>query len=465
MRIILKIYIDFKLESGQKCKSLSIENSSHLRSQEGINLMTKKLLLSACVVSLLSMNSALATEGNLPTREEMWKMIQLQQGQIEALQGQVKQQDQKIIQTEEKVEETATKAEEAQNAVASVEPAAGGGSGWWDRTSIGGYGELHYNGGAKDEIDLHRFVVNINHDFNEDMRFFSEVEIEHAVAGDGKPGEVEVEQAFIEFDLTEDDSQRAKAGVFLIPVGILNEVHEPPTFFGTERNPVENNIIPSTWWEGGAGLSGSIGQSGFSYDAAIHSGLATPTSGENAFLIRSGRQKVAEAEATDPAFTGRLKWTGYPGVELGVTGQYQKDITQNSGDDEDAGATLIETHADLRRGGWGLRGLYARWDIDSNAAEAIGRDEQVGWYVEPSYRFDVPFGYDGEGELGVFARYNEYDNNAGTSASTTDFEQTDFGINYWPTENIVLKADMSLVDGPSASNDDDIFNLGIGWQY
>ena len=239
---------------------------------------------------------------------------------------------------------------------------------------------------------------------------------------------------------------------------------EPPSFFGVERNPVEKNIIPSTWWEGGVAFSGQLG-SGFSYDLAAHSGLATPTTGSSAYKIRNGRQKVAEAEATNPAYTGRLTWTGYPGVELGVTGQYQTDISQSSGNDGSIDATLLETHADLRRGGWGLRALYARWDLDGSAAEAIGRDKQYGWYIEPSYRFDVPFGYDGEGEMGIFARYNKWDNNAGISASTTETEQTDIGVNYWPIENVVLKADMAFIDGPTASDDDEILNLGVGWAF
>ncbi len=430
--------------------------------------MKRNLLLSACVLSFAIAAPAYAVEGDLPSREEMWKMIQMQQKQIEALQGQVKNQDEKIVQTEAKVQETAKVAEATQETVASIEPAAGGhggGNGWWERTSISHYGELHYNGGSEDEIDLHRFVIGLHHDFNEDIRFAGEVEIEHALAGDGEPGEVEIEQAYVEFDLTEDDAHRAKAGVFLLPVGILNETHEPPTFFGVERNPVEANIIPTTWWEGGAALSGNIGQSGFSYDAAVHSGLATPTTGSNAYKIRNGRQKVAEAEATDPAFTGRLKWTGYPGVELGVSGQYQRDVSQDSGNDGDIDATMLEAHADLRRGGWGLRALYARWDLDGAAPEAIGRDEQYGWYIEPSYRFDVPFGYDGEGEAGVFARYNEYDNNAGISNSSTEFEQTDVGFNYWPIENVVLKADMAFIEGPTASEDDERLNLGVGWAF
>jgi len=149
-------------------------------------------------------------------------------------------------------------------------------------TYLGGYGEMHYNNWNssknpdKKEIDLHRVVLMVNHEFNDSIRLFTEIEIEHAFsAGDGSSsGEVEVEQAFIQFDLNE--NYKANAGVFLIPVGIINETHEPPAFYGVERNPVEKYIIPATWWEGGAMLSGNY-DNGISFDVAVTSGLAGGT--------------------------------------------------------------------------------------------------------------------------------------------------------------------------------------------
>ena len=149
-------------------------------------------------------------------------------------------------------------------------------------TTLGGYGELHFNnlenrkdGSNKDEIDFHRFVLFIGHRFSESIRFYSEVEIEHAfikdnTAGTGSPGEVELEQAYVEFDLNHAVS--AKGGLFLVPVGIINETHEPPTFYGVERNTVEKDIIPATWWEGGAAATVALG-AGFKADLAYHSGL------------------------------------------------------------------------------------------------------------------------------------------------------------------------------------------------
>ena len=47
---------------------------------------------------------------------------------------------------------------------------------------------------------------------------------------DGAPGEVELEQAYVQIDVN--DRNRINAGLQLLPIGIINETHEPPTFFG-----------------------------------------------------------------------------------------------------------------------------------------------------------------------------------------------------------------------------------------
>ncbi len=324
------------------------------------------------------------------------------------------------------------------------------------RTTVGGYGEMHYNSlDSKDEIDFHRFVLFFGHRFDERTRFVSELELEHALVEDtadgSGPGEVELEQAYVAFDLH--DSHTARAGLFLIPVGILNETHEPPAFYGVERNPVESNIIPTTWWEGGLGLQGRFGGV-VGYDLALTSGLSVPTSGSNAYKIRNGRQKVAKADANNAAVTARIKWTGLPGVELAATAQRQDDITQGTVADGVAeAATLWEAHAVLARGPFALRALYAQWDLDGAGPRAIGRDEQKGWYMEPSFKLTP--------KLGVFARYNEWDNEAGDAADSKR-KQEDYGFNYWPHENVVLKADLQRQSG---AVDDDGFNLGVGYMF
>jgi len=411
-----------------------------------------RLLVCILLPLLLAANNAIAETPAKPTTiEELWKIIQQQQAEIEALKRRQQSTAQQVTEVDQKADAAVVAAEESGSRAAN----------WADKTTLGGYGELHYNNlDSKKEVDFHRFVLSLSHEFTDNIRLFSEVELEHAVSGDDENGEVELEQAYLEFDLN--DRHALKTGVFLVPVGILNDTHEPPTFYGVERNPIETYIIPTTWWEAGADLHGQLGK-GFSYDVAGSSGLSVDTTGSDAFLIRGGRQKVSEAQANDGAVTGRIKWTGMPGVELGVTGQWQKDVTQG---ELGVGATLLEAHTDIQRGPFGFRALYARWDLDKsdkiNASDpaARGRDEQEGWYVEPAYKTRV--GHI-PGEFGIFTRYNVWDNNAGSS-NDTEMKQLNVGLNYWPIPDAVFKFDVQSQNNDGSKNDNG-FNLGIGYQF
>ena len=400
--------------------------------------MNSRTYRGARLAAALLTISVSATAAEMPSQEEMWEIIQQQQREIEALKSGQKD-------NTEKVEAAVDVAEESRKTAA-------GAASWTENTQIGGYGELHYNNlDSKKEIDFHRFVLFFGHQFTDRLRFWSELELEHSISGDDQNGEIELEQAYIEYDLTA--NQHVKGGIFLLPVGILNETHEPPTFYGVERNPVERNIIPTTWWAGGAALNGEIAP-GWSYDLGIHEGLET-SAGSN-YAVRSGRQKTSEANANDLASTGRVKWTGVAGVELAATVQYQSDVTQ--GEDPDAGhAWLFETHADIRRGPFGLRALYAMWDLDGDGPESVGADEQEGFYIEPSYRITPKWG--------VFARYNQWDNQAGNGDSDSEKKQVNAGVNFWPHPDVVLKADVQQQDNEGNSKNDNGWNLGVGYQF
>ena len=397
--------------------------------------MIKKTLIASAIVGLFASNAAIANQET----DELRKVIAEQQKILASLEKRLDETDQKLNATADQVE---VSAEESVFA----------------NTTIGGYGELHYNNydNSDAKIDFHRFVLFFGHEFSDSVRFFSEFELEHSIAGDGKEGEVELEQAYVEADINEGLS--SKVGLFLIPVGIINETHEPPTFYGVERNGVEKNIIPATWWEAGVAFNYKP-TGGVSIDGAVTSGLNVLSDvgnddySQKGYLIRGGRQKVANASAENLAYTGRVKYTAVAGLELAATVQYQTDITQGAASVDTADATLLEAHAIYQVDNFTVRALYARWDIDGAEAKALGRDEQTGFYVEPSYQFNE--------KVGVFARYAEYDNNAGNSDSTT-VESTSVGVNYYLHENVVLKADYEDLGG---SKDDKGFNLGFGYQF
>ncbi len=407
-------------------------------------------ILLACLLPLA------AVAQDRPSLDEMWAIIQKQQAEIDALKDQVAQANQRQQETDSRLVATVESLEDyTSNSVAS----SGGTA--LERFSFGGYGELHLNkldqenrlssGDDKDEIDLHRFVMFTGYRFSDTLRFFSELEVEHSLAGEGKNGEVEVEQAYIQWDYAQ--NHRLNAGLFLLPVGILNETHEPDTFYGVERNNVENRIIPSTWWEGGLGLNGEIAP-GLTYDFAAHSGLNMDRG-----IVRNGRQKVSEAKADNFAYTGRIKYTGIPGFEFGLSMQLQDDVLQDEtiNGASDVSGTLMETHFTYETGPFNLRALYATWDFDSDLnLVRSGADEQYGWYIEPGFRITE--------RLGVFTRFSEWDEQDGDDADS-EFQQFDVGLNYYLGDTVVFKLDYQNQDAPDSANEFDGFNFGVGWSY
>ena len=391
--------------------------------------------------------------------------------EVSDLKDMMKDLQSRIDAVEKKSDETA---EIADAAVMAAEE--GGTMGWWTNTSIGGYGEMHYeNNKGTGTIDFHRYVLFINHEFNDILSFNSEFELEHAIAGEGKGGEVELEQAYLEHNWKQFglDNTSAKYGVFLIPCGIMNETHEPNTFYGVERNGVEKEICSNTRWEGGVQLKHIMPLQDLTIIAGVHSPLTTKNGD-----IRKGRQKVGSATMNVPAYSGAVRYSGaYPGLELGYSWDYEPDMGNNPATGKQTGpqtsGIMHAVHLNyMPRLGYGMRAFYGVWDLDcpayigsGNTCIQEGYDKQTGGYVEASYRWEVDADY-GQ-TMGIFVRRGEQDDKAGTKTSgntSNNTQQTDFGINYWLADNAVLKADWErkTVYGKKAVQG---FNLGMGYQF
>src|SRR5688572_818454 len=134
---------------------------------------------------------------------------------------------------------------------------------------ISGYMEMHLNRpeGGPAVLDFHRFVLLFSHRFSDRVRFVGELELEHGfVEGLEEGGELELEQAYLDFLVK--PALNFRAGMLLVPVGIINERHEPPVFHGVERPFVDTVIIPTTWFDVGAGVHGSLPR-GWRYRAYV----------------------------------------------------------------------------------------------------------------------------------------------------------------------------------------------------
>lgn len=348
-------------------------------------------------------------------------------------------------------------------------------------TTLGGYGEFAYNRFRNTDVnnnqaDLRRFVMFLGHRFNQDLRFQSELEIEHAVASAEDRGEVELEQAFIDYRLN--DAVNFKGGLFLIPLGILNETHEPPTYYGVERNFVETRIIPTTWREGGIGVYGELGQ-GLHYDVGITTGFDSGKIDDPNTAIRSGHQELQLANANDLSVYGALNYRGTPGLLLGG-GIFTGNTGQNGASNAllkgvSARLTLWDLHAKYNVGDLDLQALYARGmlgDADrvttalitaSGDSTRIAPKTFDGWYAQAAYhlwkRNDMDFA--------PFFRYERFNTqkevpNGFTANPLNDEAVTTAGFNFKLHPQVVLKADYQKFKTDSTR---DRFDLGLGYMF
>ena len=343
------------------------------------------------------------------------------------------------------------------------------------RADYGGYMEMHLNHDniSPTTLDFHRFVLMYGHQFTDRIRVVGELELEHAlVEGGERSGELELEQAYLDFLLTPELSFRA--GMMLTPMGIVNERHEPASFNGVERSFVDTVIIPSTWFGQGAGLVGNAG-SGFSFKAFAMSSLdGTEFSAEEGF--RGGRQKGFLDDARHAAGVGRLEYAGIAGLNLGAsfwagnTG-FQLDLPGR------AKVFEFDGQYDWKR--FGFRGQFAQTSLDD--AARLNRLQQLqtgvnpniaeqmrGFYLEGSSSF-LP--EDWSHRLVGFYRYENFDTQYRMPEGYLPLKQFDryahiLGLTYLPYPDIAFKFDYNFMRNESSVvRVPNRWNAGVGWWF
>jgi hypothetical protein len=346
-------------------------------------------------------------------------------------------------------------------------------------TVLSSYGEINYNRPRKAsenaQADLRRFVLGFQHRFDAKTKVVTEIEVEHAVSSADDPGEVEIEQAYIERQLT--PTWAARGGLFLMPIGLLNENHEPTAYYGVERNVVETAIIPSTWREGGVQFIGSF-DNGLSLQAGLSTGFdltkwdAASAEGAESPL-GSIHQELALARSRDIAAFGALNWRGLPGLQLGG-GVFTGGASQGQPGAPSARVTLWDLHARWTPGRWDLSTVYARGAISNSAAlnaPLVGNPTLIpkdfdGWYAQAAYALWTH----GDYALKPFARWERVntarsfaDLGPGLTPPGADTERViTLGANFHIGQGVVLKADVQRF---KLASDNDRFNLGLGWSF
>ena len=345
------------------------------------------------------------------------------------------------------------------------------------RTALSGYMDFHFNNPefSDAQLDFHRFVLLVTHSFSERIRFVGELELEHAVVeGLEEKGELELEQAYVDFLLSR--SFNVRAGMMLMPIGIINERHEPPVYYGVERPFNDTVIIPTTWFEAGAGVHGELGR-GWRYRAFIVAPLdAAEFSAEEG--LREGRQKGSEANVGRPAVTGRVEYVAIRGLTLGASGWSGRSGFQFR-PVFDVPVSLAEVDGRYSRRRLELRGQFSQVWIDNagqlNEALAlrVGVNPNIarvlrGFYGEAGYRAISNAAF---GDVGAFVRYENFDTQFRMPTGYVGLPQFDrdawvVGATYWPDPDVAVKFDYSLVRSRSSVvQAPDSFNVGLGWWF
>ena len=452
--------------------------------------------------------------------QQQIRALQQQLAAVEAELKELAEQNQKLLQKQQQLELQFTQQSRATQRpapqlpeaplppppvlTAPPPPVTGAGTGAggvaFSNVRLWGYGELYYThptrAPSKVQADLARAVVGIGYAFDDRTEFNSEFEVEHAISSSSDVGEFEVEQFYVDRRLP--DAVTLRAGLFLMPFGLLNEHHEPTNFYGVQRNFVETLIIPSTWREGGLSVHGDTSR-GFSWNGGITTGFdltkwdfaprvpqystALDLANSGAAPLRSTHQELALANARELSQYLALGYYGVPSLSFGAaisSGKAVKiPVPASAPASGNPRVTLWEVHARWTPANVDLSALYARGSISqvgaANAANPGSPNpipsEFYGYFAQAAYALWER----GDYRLTPFARWERY--NMGSRYVGTLGPVVPGGSGYWPrnqdrvwtvganfytTPHVVFKADYQWYD---LNRDFNRFDLGLGLNF
>jgi len=346
--------------------------------------------------------------------------------------------------------------------------------------SIGGYGEMYLSGTKNEdgshssETQVKRFITYFGYKFSDNIVLNAEIEYEGGgVTADGGGDEVIVE--FMYLDFMQNKNFNVRAGNFLMPMGLVNQQHEPVLFNTAQRPSTEYYLIPSTWNESGVMAYGEI-TSSLDYKVAATTALQTKSDtadGDKPKWIRSARGGAFKVESPSIAFTGRLDYTGINGLLVG-TSAYYAPTAAISGTSENADILMFDAHIDYKINGFRTYGAYTQTNRTNANAIAADTGSAVkkanGGYLNLSY--DVLSLTSSAYKLPLFAQYETINARASVAGAqdSDSIDTTTVGLNFFPHEQVVVKVDYAMANGSIKSyvnNNDssDTISVSLGFIF
>ncbi len=333
-------------------------------------------------------------------------------------------------------------------------------------TYIGGYMdmELRFDENGGNAFRQHRLIPFIYSDVSDRVKFATEIEIEDGgpqTSGgvQGRTGELKIEFATIDFLMA--DWLNFRGGIILSPLGKFNLTHDSPLQDLTDRPMISRRIIPTTLSESGMGFFGTLYPtelSKLSYEIYAVNGFSaqdgTAVSGGGQSFIRGSRGSQKDDNNRNPAFVGRLAYSPFLGLEVGLSAH-----TGNIDEHDSNRMTIKAVDWTYQRGAFELVGEYAHASIERDGDfDAVTPNSDLyngdmwGYYVEPRYHFmpqflkdSAPSFFTDNSTFTAVVRLGGIDINNPTPGSANR-RQTRLtpGINYRYTEDTVFKAEYQM---------------------
>ena len=336
------------------------------------------------------------------------------------------------------------------------------------KATLGGYADVMYNILSRQNLDnpsrnsfgQQRLVPFIFADITDRVKFATEIEIERG--GTNSPqGDGTIQVEFAQLDYLIDERINLRGGILLMPVGKFNLLHDSPLNDLVDRPMVSRLIIPSTWFEAGAGIYGTFYPSALSkidYELYAVNGMTQTAGAVTDLGIRGARGSVSRDRDDSKAIVGRLAFSPMLGIEIagsGYHGQYKPSTaTVGSGNID-----IFAVDWTLQRGPFELIGEVAWTRISNNnatgvAGNAIGPAGMFGYYVQGNYHFMpeilkrlAPSHFSDASTFTATVRWEQIDTDtdnrtvggANTLGNRRELDRLTVGLNFRPVEDMVFK--------------------------
>ena len=337
------------------------------------------------------------------------------------------------------------------------------------KATIGGYVDVMYNVLSRQNLDnpsrnsfgQQRLVPFIYADITDRIKFAAEIELERGGpnAPQGTDGSIQIE--FAQLDYLVNEMVNVRGGLLLMPVGKFNLLHDSPLNDLVDRPMVSRIIIPSTWFEAGAGIYGTLYPSSLSkidYEVYAVNGMSQTAGAITDLGVRSARGSVSRDRDDSKAVVGRVAFSPMLGIEIagsGFHGQYKPSAGA-------IGSGIIDIFAvdwTLQRGPFELIGEAAWTRISNNnatgvAGNGIGPAGMFGYYIQGNYHFMpeilkrlAPTHFSDASTFTATIRWEQVDTDTdnrtngegNTLGNRRELDRLTVGLNFRPIEDMVFK--------------------------